>query len=255
MINPVCLNQNKRLPVIFADAQYKVTVRNLENNLELIPVRKKVDLITFSEPNRLRCIKNNRHLYTNNDCSVAILNASQIFNVTSYRTGECYVCVNVEDFIVYSVFISPNCSENMFNENLSDLFNDVRIARIEGRRIIITGDFNAKNNFWVGQITDKRGEVLLETTESMGLYILNDGGTPTLERINGSSYIDITIASEEIIERNPIWTVLEDEISMSDHHFILLEVPMASKRQGKSKYILEKRPKMDLQTSADARNL
>lgn len=164
---------------------------------------------------------------------------SKIFNVISYRTGECYVSVNVEDFIVYSVYISRNCSENMFNKNLSDLFNNLRIARTEGRqKIIITGDINAKNSFWGGQLTDKRGKVLLETTESMGLYILNDGGTPTLERINGSSYIDITIVSEEIIERNPIWTVLEDEISMSDHHFILLEVPTSSKRRGKSKNIL-----------------
>ncbi|KAH1000566.1 hypothetical protein HUJ04_012875 [Dendroctonus ponderosae] len=52
----------------------------------------------------------------------------------------------------------------------------------------------------------------------------HDGKSPTLVRYNGSSYIDVTMVSEDIINRGVKWRVLNDEDNLTDHRPILIEV-------------------------------
>lgn len=71
---------------------------------------------------------------------------------------------------------------------------------------------------------NRRGELLLDLAQSLNLNILNDGKYPTLIRHNGSSYIDVTMVNEEAAKRKPVWKVLTNEPSSSDHNFILIKI-------------------------------
>lgn len=190
----------------------------------VLAARETCDFIALSEPNRAKCKTINRNTYTNENHSVAIINSSQNHAVINYRTGECFVCVYTASFIIYSVYISPNCPLEEYLSQLTGLQQDLQLAKSARKEIIVTGDFNAKNSFWGGCVTDRRGEILHEMALSMDLTFLNDGETPTLVRHNGVSFIDVTMVSEEVLRRNPSWSVLIEEPSMSDHNFVLLTV-------------------------------
>lgn len=52
----------------------------------------------------------------------------------------------------------------------------------------------------------------------------NTGDKPPLDRADATSYIDITLASASIVNRIQGWTVLEEDISLSDHSCIMFEL-------------------------------
>lgn len=73
--------------------------------------------------------------------------------------------------------------------------------RIE-KKVIVTGDFNAKHAYWGGNKTEQRKE-LLDWVYSLKLNILNDGHLPTLVRSTGSSYIDLTMCCDTTMMLTP----------------------------------------------------
>lgn len=54
--------------------------------------------------------------------------------------------------------------------------------------------------------------------ESRNLVVINDGMVPTFPR--GSSFLDLTLATPDIVQKIGSWEVLETE-SLSDHQYIL----------------------------------
>jgi hypothetical protein len=66
----------------------------------------------------------------------------------------------------------------------------------------------------------------------MDLTGLNEGSSPTLVRGTGASYIDLTIVSEGIMQREPRWKVLSHE-TLSDHRYILVELSKQKRASAK----------------------
>lgn len=62
-------------------------------------------------------------------------------------------------------------------------------------------DFYAKRISWGREVTDARGELLLEVMDSAGLSCLNDRRSPTLVRSTGESYIDVTFGMDMGLRR------------------------------------------------------
>lgn len=156
-------------------------------------------------------------MYVNRSKSAAIINLSRAMAVRSFQCGTCFVSVETDLCTLYSVYISPNSGIEVFAESLDEL----RLAvQTSSKELVIAGDFNAKNTYWGGERTDGRGTLLLEWAYALNLNVLNDGTLPTLVRTNGTSYIDLTMATEGMMVPDPVWQVLAEE-SLSDHRYVL----------------------------------
>jgi len=77
-----------------------------------------------------------------------------------------------------------------------------------GGKCIIAGDFNAKSILWGSPVTDWRGSVVERWAAGLDLNIVNVGSTPTCVRTNGSSIVDLTWASGDILGFLSEWRVL-----------------------------------------------
>lgn len=94
----------------------------------------------------------------------------------------------------------------------------------EAANVLIVGDFNAKNELWGGNLTDKRGEEIFEFYSRHDLFMVNSSKSlPTFETANGRSWIDLTISSQSLYSQIKGWEVLEYN-SDSDHRYIKIEL-------------------------------
>lgn len=145
-----------------------------------------------------------------------------VIPVTVINSESCFVFIQCSLFCLYSVYISPNCSLVSFKTQIEQLFAHVMRTMASAKLpVVICGDFNAKNSIWGGTVTDTRGETLQGAASALGLTALNNGNHPTLVRHNGQSFVDLTFVSQPLVRA--AWSVLQDEESLSDHRFILLE--------------------------------
>lgn len=88
------------------------------------------------------------------------------------------------------------------------------IQSVVGKPIIICGDFNSKSETWLSTITDDRGLLVEDFIISNNFFLINEPGNPTTFcSPNGSSNIDLTIASQQCLK------VHLDEFH-SDHRLI-----------------------------------
>lgn len=88
----------------------------------------------------------------------------------------------------------------------------------------LVGDFNAKNPVWGGKKLDDRGETLGDYILENDLNPINDPESlPSFTSSNGKSWIDITLATNNLIGKIKSWEVL-DEISASDHNYIRIDL-------------------------------
>jgi hypothetical protein len=200
-------------------------------------IKEQVDIMATSEPNKNKTGRQ-RNTYTNENKDVSLIIFGDQINIYSYGSGVCFVWVETMHFFVYSVYIRPSPIINLeeFNRNLQELEQDVRFKT---KNLVITGDFNSKHTVWGGEVTDKRGKALLEWTNSMDLILLNEGNSPTLVRGTGTSYIDLTMVSEGIMQREPRWKVLHHE-TLSDHRYILVDLSEQKRTLAKKGFKLGK---------------
>ncbi|CAK1546868.1 unnamed protein product [Leptosia nina] len=102
-----------------------------------------------------------------------------------------------------------------------------KIRRAVGPRVVFAGDANAKNSLWGGEITDRRGEDLMATCAEMGLYVLNEGTTPTFDTYRGgrnfSSFVDLTFCTEDLLGFIDGWEV-DEGLTSSDHNGIVFKL-------------------------------
>lgn len=146
-------------------------------------IEKRVGITIVSEPYHVPddCTwsQNTRQtvaIYWNSQCLEEV--------VTPIRQGRYSVAVKCKNFAVIACYISPNVSDCEYSRFLNEL--DITLEELEFRRIIIAGDFNAKDRLWGACITDNRGEKVSRWAACKDLRILNDGITPTCVRYGGS---------------------------------------------------------------------
>lgn len=101
-------------------------------------------------------------------------------------------------------------------------------------KVVITGDFNAKRMAWGSPHTENKGMALEEFIHRNGLYIINEGDTPTSRNANESSFIDISMCGGRLLQRVLGWRVDEDEENFSPHqniHFSVTHQPTTRRPQ------------------------
>jgi hypothetical protein len=86
------------------------------------------------------------------------------------------------------------------------------------RRCIIAIDTNASSPTWGAAKTCKRGEILQQWLASTNLYVLNQiPHPPSFQQSTGSSFIDATICSSNMLQYVHSWKPLRREHFLSGH--------------------------------------
>jgi len=121
----------------------------------------------------------------------------------------------------YSCYWSPNPRADLaaFSLFLDGLETSFRQAETE-HNIVLASDFNAKSYEWGSSTLTEQGRLLSELVASLGLLVDNVGNTPTLQRVNAESVVDVTFSRGLRIGN---WKVLH-QASMSDHAYITYNV-------------------------------
>ncbi|CAL1685118.1 unnamed protein product [Lasius platythorax] len=143
------------------------------------------------------------------------------------KQGTEYVAVCCGPYLIISIYISPSIGLPNFNAVLDDL-SDAFSNRAD--RIIIGGDFNAKSYLWGSLYTDSRGRLLASWAAERDLRTANTGNTPTCVRPRGSSIVDITWTSPDLLPFIKNWCVKVDIESLSDHLYISFTLDTARPR-------------------------
>ena len=128
------------------------------------------------------------------------------------------VCVEVHNPVVSFYAVSAYFQ---YSEPTSGhLGNLSRVLRaLQGRRVLICADVNAKSVLWGSPATDGRGELVEDFVASHGLHLLNSGCGATFCGARGSSSIDITLVTGSMLPFVVGWTVRADATT-SDHQLI-----------------------------------
>lgn len=159
---------------------------------------------------------------------VAILVHSDDILVFPILVKSEIACVRIQwrdkELIVVNVYCAPKGELNSILVEIENL-----LSSIEGKHLLITGDFNAKNPVWGGLSADRRGEEVINFINANNLNILNDSGSiPTFETVNGKSWIDLSLVSTELTRQINRWEVLEEH-NNSDHKYIVINAYKAEK--------------------------
>lgn len=113
--------------------------------------------------------------------------------------------------------MSPSATLTLFNQDLAHLEAALRQILLE-MEIMIGGHFNAKSYAWGSAYEDTRGQSLVELMVGLVLAPANVGSTPTFERQNAESVIEVTFNRENSCSLKE-WKV-SCEYSGSDHRYI-----------------------------------
>ena len=137
------------------------------------------------------------HSYSSNDTTVVSWETSK----RKYRLASCYM--------PYDEVAVP-----------SQLFKElVRDAEASKCSIILGCDSNAHHNLWGSTDINERGELLFNYLIGSKLLLCNKGSMPTFITRNRQEVLDITLVSEELVDKITHWRVLEEH-SFSDHRYI-----------------------------------
>lgn len=178
----------------------------------------KADILLLSEPNR-RAISERKDWTFDREVDAAIKTMSKI-TVKSQGCGTGFAFVELSQFTVYSVYSSGNRDIEQLEGTLHEIGR--RIATLH-ENAIIAGDFNAKSPQWGMHRTDRRGDVLTEWMAAHDLAIVNRGDSPTFQIQGYSSILDLTIATQNMLNKVSNWEV-NDRESLSDHRYIIFEI-------------------------------
>ncbi|KAK9688606.1 Endonuclease-reverse transcriptase [Popillia japonica] len=88
---------------------------------------------------------------------------------------------------------------------------------------VIAGDFNSKSPLWGSPAADERGEYLMDWAAELRLSVANTGSTPTFERGDSKSHIDITWATKNMAYWIQNWEILSEQV-FTHHHRMFFEV-------------------------------
>lgn len=139
------------------------------------------------------------------------------FNLTDSGRGNGFAWASSNCLTIMSCYLTPSDSTAEFQAKLDDIEDTAR--RINGD-LIMAGDFNSKAVEWGMPMTNSRGRRVLDMSARLGLVVANTGNKTTFRRPGCvETTPDITLVSENYVDRLQQWTVLEDYTG-SDHQYI-----------------------------------
>lgn len=125
------------------------------------------------------------------------------------------------DIYIDSCYLSPN----IHRADVQDALDELRdVINNLGQRILIGGDFNGKSILWGGTYTCPSGQLLEDWAAEFDLCLLNEGSVPTCVRPQGYSIIDVTWCTPDLRGEISGWKVREDLESLSDHHYVTMDI-------------------------------
>lgn len=183
-----------------------------------IACEKGVDVVIISEPNKK--IAQEYQYITDRRVDVAIYIRNKDIGIISYEIGDGYVCLQWQEWCLYGCYCSPNIPLGDYEAYVDTLMRSVKSKNVSA---VIAGDFNAKAPLWGSPVLDKRGTYLMEWAAELNLSVVNVGDTPTFERGESASFIDITWATSDMMRHVGGWKVLQGEF-YTYHNPIYFEV-------------------------------
>lgn len=157
---------------------------------------------------------------TDAECDVSVKVRNSNMAIKGNGSGKGYVWVDLEDMRIYSCYVSPNVGQDVFEAFLNELEASINKSR---RETIITGDLNSKSPEWGAKREDRRGNTLTQWMAANNMVVQNKGNSPTFERGEASSHIDITCVTEGLAKYVDKWEVLQQE-TLSDHKYLYTEL-------------------------------
>lgn len=125
---------------------------------------------------------------------------------TLVRRGKGYVAVEIGKFILISAYCSPNMDKEELEKMLEEIESRTWIGK--SKKVIIGGDLNARAKVWDIRCNAK-GYILEKWVHKMDMMVMNDGRADTCVRAQGSSRVDVTVATaaaaKEISEWEVVW--------------------------------------------------
>ena len=143
---------------------------------------------------------------------------SPIINVI-YK-GQGFVVASWGGVVVVAVYISPNITMALYQEQLDKMRNS--IAPLMTKEVLVMGDFNAKSTLWGSKRTDHRGRAVEDWAAELNLQLLNVGNASTCVRWQGESIVDLSWASPAANKKIRGWRVAEELETLSDHRYIFI---------------------------------
>lgn len=143
--------------------------------------------------------------------------------------GEGFVVAKVGNLTIVSCYVSPNIGLPEFEATLHDMALEIQGSAY--KYLIVAGDLNAKAKTWGSHRENARGEILQVWAGGLELRLVNVGDIPTCVRHNGTSIIDLTWASPNLVTRIKDWQVLSEKETLSDHKYITYYVSLGKTRE------------------------
>lgn len=149
-------------------------------------------------------------IYATNETAANITYFPQLctknYTVLSIEQNKCQT-------ILVNVYIPPKEDVRHVLPVLQDILD-----RMQGKNIIIAGDFNIRSTLWHDVRNYAKLPFLEEILTQNNLHVLNQSSNqPTFETINWKSNIDITLANQEAAHGIVQWKVT-NTVTMSDHN-------------------------------------
>lgn len=179
--------------------------------------KRNADVLVVSEPNKEMCADGTWYADPTRSAALRVFGNRTI--IYSRKRCRYAVMADLGKVVVISLYLSPNITMDEFEAGLSRVAEWIVGCR---KKVIVTGDFNAKSPLWGGEVLDRRGQLVMDWAASCDLHTLNDGLVPTFERGSYGSYLDLTLISARAIGEAADWHVLERE-TLSDHRCIYFE--------------------------------
>ncbi|GBM52210.1 Retrovirus-related Pol polyprotein from type-1 retrotransposable element R1 [Araneus ventricosus] len=125
---------------------------------------------------------------------------------------------NKDKVTIVSVYFPPSVSKEQAASELEEV-----LIKVGTNRILIGGDVNVRSLLWSPELDDHRthdeGGPLIDLILKYNLLVLNDPvSLPTFESRQGSSWIDVILASLSIHDKVDNWKVVLS--GSSDHNYI-----------------------------------
>jgi len=162
------------------------------------------------------------------DCKTAISIHNEnidVVKLTQFCDSHC-TCVeiqsNVGSFYLINIYAQYSEQIEQHLDKIEQIITDLGTNQSH-KKIIITGDFNARSVMWHDRLTDDNGKKLEDFISRNGLFLLNENGNPPTFSSNGSSNIDITLINGNLTSLTSKWQVKENWTA-SDHRVIVFEL-------------------------------
>lgn len=170
--------------------------------------------------------KNSRQIFDGNNPTAAIIISNPDITVTRISQGTDLDMTTVEISIkgIKITIINQYCKFcDKTEDHMAKLAKLKEITR--NKNVLYMADVNARSTEWHSDTTNKKGEIVMEALDSLGLEIVNKGGQPpTFHNNQGHrSNIDTTAATKTLASRITNWKVSHEHLT-SDHGLITMEI-------------------------------